>query len=129
MYNKRVRVNKRRRTTNAHPHDLVLGRNKHSCHRFHGLGEAVIRLSTKRHGICEFDTNAQGVSLLRQLQFHSPNLRIDGTKAQGKWTGFRIPLCEIDLSHAGAARLNIDDEAKAEMAVTTGYDGNGSPVE
>lgn len=64
---------------------------------------------TTFHGLVELRTNLAGIALLRQLQHHAPDMRIECSKAQGTITGFRVALSQFSFEHADVKSLNMVD--------------------
>ena len=71
------------------------------------------------------------IPAFRLVAYHAPQARIEA-KIDGQTT--IVPIGELDWSHESIARLDASDptpakSARLSLVSSTGYDGNGSPVE
>ena len=103
--------------------------------RAHGrcvVGQPMIRVQTEFHGIVELKIDRNGVPLLRLLQAHAPDMRLECTKNNGQWTGFLVKLSQMDLRHSALAALNVPpiDIDKAQLAtIAQHFDADGGLTE
>lgn len=99
--------------------------------RSHGvgsLGEPMIRVQTEFHGVVELHIDRHGVPLLRLLQVHAPNVRLECTRNNGQWTGFLVKLSQMDLRHLALCALNvppIEEGTEQFSTIAQHFDADG----
>jgi len=90
-------------------------------HRSHDLRplqglRRVIRAMTEFHGIVNIRIDRNGVPMLRLLQSHAPDMRIECLKDEGLYPTYLVPLRQIDLDHGRLVALNVADLPKPPVA-------------
>lgn len=99
--------------------------------RSHGvgsLGEPMIRVQTEFHGVVELHIDRHGVPLLRLLQVHAPNVRLECTRNNGQWTGFLVKLSQMDLRYSALRALNAppaESSKEVTAIIAQHFDANG----
>jgi len=76
----------------------------------------MIRAMTEFHGVVEIRVDRNGVPMLRLLQSHAPDMRIECLKDGCRRSLYLVPLGQIDLDHGRLVALNVADLPKPPVA-------------
>lgn len=76
----------------------------------------MIRAMTEFHGVVNILIDRNGVPMLRLLQSHAPDMRIECLKDAGPHPLYLVPLRQIDLDHGRLVALNVADLPQPPVA-------------